>query len=331
MNVTKKKLLAIPGDDIFLKRDIEILKDHFEIRTAPGFNRRKPFTSTIKILQGTLWADITFSFFAGTHAFLAVVFCKLFMKKSAVVVGGHEVANLPEIDYGSMSQPIPAHLVKFVLNHADKIFAVSEFNKQEILKYSNPRYLKLIYACSPIDSVKFSPSGVKDDWVITVGFISERTIRRKGFVTFLKTAEYFPQLRFALIGGYLDGSISYLKSFAPSNVTFTGLVNNDELLKWYQKAKVYCQLSYHESFGMALAEAMACECVPVVTPDGALPEVVGNTGFYAPYGDIGATAVAIEKALLSDKGEDARKRVKTMFPIEKLERTLVSELEELIK
>jgi len=29
---------------------------------------------------------------------------------------------------------------------------------------------------------------------------------------------------------------------------------------------------------MALAEAMCCECVPVVTKKGALPEVVGDTG-----------------------------------------------------
>ena len=69
------------------------------------------------------------------------------------------------------------------------------------------------------------------------------------------------------------------------HIEFTGFVTDDELLGWYQRAKVYCQLSYYESFGMAAAEAMLCECVPVVTRKGALPEVVGETGFYVEYGE----------------------------------------------
>jgi len=49
------------------------------------------------LFKGVLWADITFSWFADTHAFLAVLLSKLFRKKSIVVVGGYEVANVPEI------------------------------------------------------------------------------------------------------------------------------------------------------------------------------------------------------------------------------------------
>lgn len=331
MSVAKKKLLAIPENDIFLKRDIEILKKYFEIRTAPGFSRRRPITSIFKILKGVLWADLTFAFFAGTHTFLAVLFSKILRKKLVVVVGGYEVAKLPEIGYGAMSQPIYAHIVKFVLNHADKLLAVSEFNKKEILKYAKPKNIRLIYASSPIDCDKFRPGGEKEDLVITTGFIKQATIRRKGFETFVKAAEYMPKVKFVLVGGYLDDSISYLKSIAPSNVTFTGAVGSDVVLRWCQKAKVYCQLSYYESFGMALAEAMACECVPVVTDKGALPEVVGDTGFYVPYGDAEATAAAIKKALNSDKGKKARQRIKKMFPIEKLKRDLVTEVKELLR
>jgi len=329
--MARKKVLAIPENDMFLQRDVEILKNHFEIRTSPGFNRKRPITSTFKILKGTLWADLTFCHFAGTHAFLAILFSKIFGKRSVIIVGGYEVANLPEIGYGSMSKPIYAHVVKFVLNHADKLFAVSEFNKEEILKYAKPKNVKVVYGSNIIHCDKFRPGGEKEDLVITTGFIGQITIKRKGFETFIKSAEYMPEVKFALIGGYLDSSIAYLKSMAPSNVTFTGAVGSDEVLRRCQKAKVYCQLSYYESFGVALAEAMACECVPVATDKGALPEVVGDTGFYVPYGDVEATAEAIRKALNSDKGKQARERIKRMFPIEKLERELVSEVEELLK
>ena len=159
--------------------------------------------------------------------------------------------------------------------------------------------------------------------MITVGGINKSTVKRKGMESFVKSARYLPYMRFVVIGGWLDDSIEYLKSIAPQNVEFTGFVSDDELMEWYQKAKVYCQLSLYESFGMALAESMCCECVPVVINNAALPEVVGDTGFYVPYGDPEATAEVIKEALKSDKGKEARKRIEDMFLIEKREKRLI--------
>jgi len=329
--MAKKKILALPEGDIFLKRDVEILKNHFDIRTAPTFNRKKPVSSIpsiLKILKGTLWADLTFSHFADTHAFLAVLFSKIFRKKSIVIVGGYEVARVPEIEYGAMLNPIYAWVVRFVLNHADKLFAVSEFNKKEILKYTRNKNVKVVYGSNIIDCDKFSPSGQKENLVITVGFVKQGTIKRKGFETFIKVARHLPKVEFALVGNCSDNSVESLKSIAPSNVAFK---DGKAPLEWYQRAKVYCQLSYYESFGVALAEAMACECVPVVTNKGALAEVAGDVGFYVPYGDPEATAEAIEKALDCSKGKEARERIKRMFSRESGERELIMEIQGLLK
>lgn len=109
----------------------------------------------------------------------------------------------------------------------------------------------------------------------------------------------------------------------PGNVECTGYLDGQSLLEWYQRAKVYCQLSRYESFGVALAEAMSCCCVPVVTREGALPEVVGDTGFYVPYGDVKATASAIREALQSDKGRLARQRVIEKFSVVEREKKLL--------
>ena len=88
-------------------------------------------------------------------------------------------------------------------------------------------------------------------------------------------------------------------------------------------------MRHNRPFGMALAEAMACECIPVLTNNAALPEVVGDVGFYVPYGDEEATAEAIEEALKSDKGEEARERIKNMFPVERREKGLIQIIEEM--
>lgn len=331
----KKKILAIPENQIVLQREVATLRNHFVIKTAPGFNYRRPITlvpCVVKILGGTLWADLTFSYFASTHAFLAVLFSRILRKKSVVIVGGYEVAAAPEIRYGLMLHPIGSRMVKFVLNHADKLLAVSQFNKMEISKYTKSQNITLAYGSNLIDLSKLTPSPDKEDLVIaTTTFISHATIKRLGIETFIRAAQYMPSVNFALIGKPIDNSITHLKSIAPSNVTITGLVSEEEMLRWHQKAKVYCRLSYYDAFAVALVEAMACECVPVVTENGALAEIVGPTGFYVPYGDPVATAEAIKEALRSDKGKQARERIEGIFPMERLERELIMEIQELLE
>lgn len=92
-------------------------------------------------------------------------------------------------------------------------------------------------------------------------------------------------------------------------------------------------MKHNESFGMALVEGMACECIPIVTDRGALPEVVGDTGFYVPYGTPKATAEAIKEALNSsgDLGKKARERIKNMFSIERRERELIEIIEGMVE
>ena len=90
-----------------------------------------------------------------------------------------------------------------------------------------------------------------------------------------------------------------------------------ELHELLARSKVYVQASYTEGFGLALAEAMASGCVPVVTRRGAIPEIVGNAGFYAEYGDEAAFAKRIREALRSETGTDARRRVERLFSVER--------------
>ncbi len=327
------KILAVPESSIFLQRDLEILKNHFEVRTAPTFNRKKPITSIpsiFKILKGTLWADLTFSWFADTHAFLAVLFSKIFRKKSIVIASGYSVADMPEIRYGAMRGRISSWVVKFILKHANKVLAVSEFNMKEILRYIGSEKVRLVYHSVGRD--EFKPASEKQrNLVVTTGNVMRSNLTRKGIETFIKAARFLPEADFVLIGRGADDSVDYLKSIATSNVKFTGYIPRDELIDYYQRAKVYVQVSAHEAFGIALAEAMLCECVPVVTDRGALPEIVGDTGFYVPYGEPEATAKAISKALNCGKGKEARERIKRMFPPEKREKELIAEMQELLE
>ena len=294
------------------------------------WTRTRDIKNILRVIRYILRTDLSFIWFAGGHATRVVFLSKLFRKKSIVVVGGYEVAKVPEINYGLMLNPKSARRVKYVLENADKILAVSEFNKKEVLKYTNSKNVELVY--NGVDCKKFTPNGEKEDLVITVAHsISDITTKIKGLETFIKAAKYLLDTKFIMVGKYLNNSIEHLKAQASPNVEFLGFIPNEDLIKLYQKAKVYCQLSYRESFGMALAEAMACECIPVVTNRGAIPEVVGDVGYYVPYEDSKATAEAIKEALNADKGKEARERIKKMFPIERREKELVKIIRGLIK
>jgi glycosyltransferase involved in cell wall biosynthesis len=80
-------------------------------------------------------------------------------------------------------------------------------------------------------------------------------------------------------------------------------------------AKVYCQLSYREGLSSTLCEAMLCECIPVGSKADGIKTVIGDTGFYADFGDEKTTVDMIKKALDSgdDLGKKARERIKKQF------------------
>ncbi|MGB4086570.1 glycosyltransferase family 4 protein [Methanothrix sp.] len=273
-----------------------------------------------------IWrSDLTFSWFASGHSFAAVLLCKIMGKRSVVVAGGYDVAYEPEIDYGQYTLPKHKRMyADIVLRNADIILSVSEFTRSEVLARVRPKRIQLLYP--GIDTDKFRPLGEKEDLVMTVASSSGRVIRLKGLNSFIGAAALLPGVRF-LVVGLSEADREELQSRAAENVLLSGYETQEELLAHYQKAKVYCQLSYRESFGMALVEAMACGCVPVVTERGALPEVVGDSGYYVPYGNIRAAAEAIEKALSSKRGLKARERVEEKFSLKKREQELRSLLE----
>lgn len=316
----KRIFLVSPSPSTFTERDLEALRQEYYVREAVISNYqgrndlKRSLLIMFEILRGVLWADLTYSWFAHNHSYLAVMLANLLGKRTIVVIGGYEVAREPKIGYGALLDPKLAKRVNYIIRNADHILAVSEFNRREILKLSDRRHVAVVY--NGIDCAQFSPGEEKRDLVITVCQINRNAVTLKGLDTFLNAARLLPDTRFAIVGRVLDGIIEALRRDASANVEIVSPSSQGELLQWYRRAKVYCQLSYRESFGVALAEAMACECVPVVTDRGALPEVVGDTGFVVPYGDAEATAAGIVVALQSDGGRAARARVEKEFSLE---------------
>ena len=71
-----------------------------------------------------------------------------------------------------------------------------------------------------------------------------------------------------------------------------------------------------------------CECVPVGTNVGGIPNVIGDCGIIVDYGDVDGAVSAVIKATEMD-GKCARERVLKLFPEKKREERVVSILHDL--
>jgi len=330
----KRRVLFVhPTSSTFIRSDIEILKKHFDLRVVDLGSRRRTVRDMVgalwAMLKGVVWADIAYCWFAEGHAKWMVRLARIFGRPSVVVVGGYEVAKVPEVGHGSLLDPAKAKMVRRILERTTVVLAVSEFTRKEILACSSPKRVEIVHNC--VDTRSFTPSTQKENLVLTVGTVGSRQMRLKGIDTFVETARLSPSVRFEVVGEVTDESGEKARKEAPENLVFAGRLPSEELRGLYGKAKVYCQLSMYESFGIAVAEAMSCECVPVVTKAGALPEVVGDTGITVPIGDAQAAARAVREALARPDGKKARERVKGMFDIEIRERELVRIIEGLVR
>ncbi|MGN6513583.1 MAG: glycosyltransferase [Lysobacteraceae bacterium] len=106
-----------------------------------------------------------------------------------------------------------------------------------------------------------------------------------------------------------------------TRVRFLGIRN--DVADLMAAADVYLLSSVGESFGLVVAESMACECVVVATDAVGVGEVLGDCGFLVPRQDPAAFAAAIVRAAslpaeeARELGRRARQRVVEKYSFER--------------
>ena len=307
----------------FIKNDICMLKKHHQVEGFP-FRGIKDLPALIQKVRNS---DVVLSWFGAVHAGVATELAKLFRKKSIIVIGGYDAHTIKELNYGFWLSGKWYHklVVKRALKDADKLIAVSNFTKRELIKNAGiTRDIEVVY--NGADPQFWKPKGEKENLILTVAVVRDWVrVKVKGLDIFFRVAERLPEYKFEVVG-VENSFIKELEKHKPENVAITGILKPEKLREKYQKAKIFMQLSKVEAFSVATVEAMLCGCVPVVTRVGALPEVVGDAGFYVPYGDVAATVKAIKEAIQSEI--NPRKRG-IRFSLERREKKLLRILKEI--
>ena len=198
-------------------------------------------------------------------------------------------------------------IIKFALNNADYLIASSKYIEQNIIKIckKRPKNLFVIYPGVNIDLWKISnkKNGTKN--VLTVAVCNNKTrLKIKGIDIFINLAKKIKDVNFTIVG--IDKKLLKNITF-PKNVLVIPKLNQKELLKYYNKANIYCQFSRRESFGLACAEAILCGCVPIVSNVGGLKEIVQNSDLVVDVNNFSNIIKTVKQTLNESKKIDLKK------------------------
>jgi glycosyltransferase involved in cell wall biosynthesis len=315
MKKDKKILLLSAADRRFVDKDEQILEEKYDVTRKNVYEydfRRNPLKLLYLFLD--VWThDLIFGWFIHPITSVATIIGAIAGTPCILVAGGYDVAKVPEINYGQALNSKINILTRLAMNMSETVIAVSDNTKAEAQHICPKKDIKTIYV-GAIDTEKFnSDNNKKENLIITTGSITQSTLYRKGLLPFAQTSAIDDDNEYIIIGKKIDQTaVDRLRNAGGENLTITGYVSDNRLLHYYKEANIYVQVSKHEGFGVALAEAMSCRCTPVVSRNGALPEVVGNTGRYVDEISPEMTRNEIIKAKSID-GSEARDRIIKKF------------------
>lgn len=234
--------------------------------------------------------------------------------------------------------------MRFILRHADRVIANSEFTRDELVCMGVPEdRIMLIYP--GVDTERFRPGLPCDDLKQSIGLApDERLIlsvgrlqRRKGFDMVIKSLPALLQqgikARYALIG--IGEDKQYLAALAQElgvadHVHLLGHVLAEDLPRWYNACDVFAMPNREidgdtEGFGMVFIEAAACGKSAIAGRAGGTGSAVqdGHTGFRVDGTENGELVSSLKQllgnpALAQALGKKAHLRAITEFSWEKV-------------
>lgn len=283
--------------------------------------------------------------FAGYHALLPGIFARLFGKKMVVMPGGADAVSFSALGYGNFRKnPLAwATAQSFRLSHyiapvSESLIVQNYTYEPSFGKQGYKHFVKGLKTPSTViangynaDFWKRAEVNRNPKLFLTVATHVETDARRKikGLDLFIQLASLLPDLEFMIVGC----SQKHLGAL-PCNLTVVEHAHPDELIRFYSEASYYVQLSVSEGFPNALCEAMLCECTPIVSAAGAMPEIVGESGFIlSEKNELGAAQLvraAYTEGLSSGKGKLARNRIATKYTEHKRKSALSALIQYLI-
>lgn len=175
-----------------------------------------------------------------------------------------------------------------IARNAEKIFTVSEFSKQQIIKaYKTPaEKIQVIpngwehFSQIEEDNSIFEkfPHLAKGSYFFTLGSLQ----KRKNLAWIARYAALHPEHHFAISGKAISGMVSSdladLQKL--NNVTLLGYVSDQQVKSLMKNCRAFILTSYYEGFGIPPLEALSTGAKIIVSKAASLPEIYKDAAYY---------------------------------------------------
>jgi len=168
-------------------------------------------------------------------------------------------------------------LVPISVKHSLKTITVSNYVKEDIKKNIDINNIEVVYAAH---SNHFKNLNLKrEKYILAVSSLDPR----KNYNRILEACHNLnDEYKLIFVGAKSKAfsNINVNDNFINDNVTFTGYLQDSELVELYNKASIFIYASLFEGFGIPPLEAQACGCPCLVSNVTSLPEVYGDSVEY---------------------------------------------------
>lgn len=208
---------------------------------------------------------------------------------------------------------LSAWIEKTAIESADKVVAVSQQMKDDILKHFDvpAERIAIIHNGIDLDLWKKRPLsaelkaewGIADDFVLFLG----RCTQQKGVEHLVDAAGDIPCQIVMCMGGAdtkeYEALITAKLKQHKNIVHINKMLSEDQAAQLYSAARAFICPSIYEPFGIINLEAMACQAPVIASKVGGIPEIVveGKTGLLLQPGKPALIAQAVGR-LLKDPG-----------------------------
>jgi len=215
------------------------------------------------------------------------------------------------------------HWTRYAVLHAERIFTISRFSKDAIMKAYKVPQEKVIITYPGFSMTQSTTEDIlgkyriRKHFIVSVGTIQPRknyTRLIEAFGKFLSlNKQKFGEIQLVIIGkkGWLyDRILEAPERLGLGNkVTFLHNVPDRDLPTFYRTALCFALPSLYEGFGLPVLEAMAYKCPVVVSNVSSLPEIAGPAGVYVDPKDVDSIAKGLLTAVRQRNLMQGRARI----------------------
>ena len=198
------------------------------------------------------------------------------------------------------------------LKNASALLTISEFTTRTVLEnldFEPTSVTNISAACDQMfckveitsqdKKQLFEQYGIERPFVMYSGGFDARKNHKRLFQAYAKMSNTLRNAHQLVIVG--KGNTDALTAIAKNaglksdEVIFTGYVDDNDLVKFYNQCSLFVFPSWAEGFGLPALEAMACGAAVIASNTSSLPEVIGrDDALFTPYSETEITAKLTE-------------------------------------